>query len=49
MRMDATFTARKHPVLTTPRDTKAQVIPIGEMALSIPTIPVRKEGVVDDT
>ncbi|GKD91161.1 hypothetical protein Tco_1366668, partial [Tanacetum coccineum] len=29
--------ARKHPVLTTLRDTKAQVTPVGEVALSIPS------------
>lgn len=37
MRMGVSFAARKHPVLTTLRDTKAQVTPVGEVALSIPT------------
>lgn len=37
MRMGVSFAARKHPVLTTLRDTKAQVTPVGEVALSIPS------------
>ena len=32
MRMGVSLAARKHPVLTTPRDTKAQVTPVGEVA-----------------
>ncbi|GJZ71746.1 hypothetical protein Tco_0635597 [Tanacetum coccineum] len=37
--------ARKHPVLTTLRDTKAQVTPVGEVALSIPSgQPGREHG-----
>ncbi|OIW15545.1 hypothetical protein TanjilG_01068 [Lupinus angustifolius] len=37
MRMGVSLAARKHPVLTTLRDTKAQVTPVGEVALSIPS------------
>ncbi|KAK4492413.1 hypothetical protein RD792_003218, partial [Penstemon davidsonii] len=32
------FAARKHPVLTTLRDRKAQVTSVGEVALSIPSV-----------
>ncbi|KAI9194705.1 hypothetical protein LWI28_008460 [Acer negundo] len=39
MRMGVSLAARKHPVLTTLRDTKAQVTPVGEVALSIPSAP----------
>lgn len=35
MRMGLSFAPRKHPVLTTLRETKAQVRPVGEVALSI--------------
>lgn len=35
MRMGVSLAARKHPVLTTLRDRKAQVMPVGEVALSI--------------
>ncbi|PPD92169.1 hypothetical protein GOBAR_DD10889 [Gossypium barbadense] len=43
--MGVSLAARKHPVLTTLRDTKAQVMPIGEVALSIPSgQPGRKHG-----
>ncbi|KAI3487512.1 hypothetical protein L1887_48494 [Cichorium endivia] len=35
--MGVSLAARKHPVLTTLRDTKAQVTPVGEVALSIPS------------
>uniref|UniRef100_A0A0D3D456 Uncharacterized protein n=1 Tax=Brassica oleracea var. oleracea TaxID=109376 RepID=A0A0D3D456_BRAOL len=34
--MGVSFAARKHPVLTTLRDTKARVTLVGEVALSIP-------------
>ncbi|KAL9426562.1 hypothetical protein AB3S75_033365 [Citrus x aurantiifolia] len=37
MRMGVSLAARKHPVLTTLRDTKAQVTPVGEVVLSIPS------------
>ncbi|KAL0902938.1 hypothetical protein M5K25_028369 [Dendrobium thyrsiflorum] len=37
MRMGVSLAARKHPVLTTLRETKAQVMPVGEVALSIPS------------
>jgi len=35
--MGVSLAARKHPVLTTLRETKAQVMPVGEVALSIPS------------
>ncbi|CDY17588.1 BnaC01g27120D [Brassica napus] len=35
--MGVSFAARKHPVLTTLRDTKARVTLVGEVALSIPS------------
>ncbi|KAH0669273.1 hypothetical protein KY285_023432 [Solanum tuberosum] len=35
--MGVSLTARKHPVLTTLRDTKAQATPVGEVALRIPS------------
>jgi hypothetical protein len=35
MRMGLSLAARKHPVLTTLRGTKARVMPVGEVALSI--------------
>uniref|UniRef100_A0A6N2KT43 Cytochrome c-type biogenesis protein CcmF C-terminal domain-containing protein n=1 Tax=Salix viminalis TaxID=40686 RepID=A0A6N2KT43_SALVM len=41
--MGVSFAARKHPVLTTLRDTKAQVTPVGEVALSIPS-GTKREG-----
>ena len=37
IRMGVSLTARKHPVLTTLRETKARVMPIGEVALRIPS------------
>ncbi|XLS77141.1 hypothetical protein HN51_061366 [Arachis hypogaea] len=37
MRMGVSLATRKHPVLTILRDTKAQVTPVGEVALSIPS------------
>ncbi|XP_055814595.1 cytochrome c biogenesis CcmF C-terminal-like mitochondrial protein [Solanum dulcamara] len=43
--MGVSLAARKHPVLTTLRDTKAQVTPVGEVALSIPSgQPGRERG-----
>ncbi|KAM7249302.1 hypothetical protein ACFE04_019629 [Oxalis oulophora] len=43
--MGVSFAARKHPVLTTLRDKKAQVTPVGEVALSIPSgQPGRERG-----
>lgn len=42
--MGVSFAARKDPVLTTLRDTKARVTPVGEVALSIPS--GTKRGVV---
>ncbi|KAA0034868.1 hypothetical protein E5676_scaffold84172G00030 [Cucumis melo var. makuwa] len=43
--MGVSLAARKHPVLTTLRETKAQVTPVGEVALSIPSgQPGRERG-----
>ncbi|KAL4343032.1 hypothetical protein AHAS_Ahas11G0037800 [Arachis hypogaea] len=45
MRMGVSLATRKHPVLTILRDTKAQVTPVGEVALSIPSgQPGRERG-----
>ncbi|GKD80604.1 hypothetical protein Tco_1347443 [Tanacetum coccineum] len=35
--MGVSLAAQKHPVLTTLRDMKAEVTPVGEVALSIPS------------
>ena len=47
MRMGVSLAARKHPVLTTLRDTKAQVMPVGEVALSIPSSTIGEPGFDD--
>lgn len=49
MRMGVSLAARKHPVLTTLRDTKAQVMPVGEVALSIPSGTQREVVVISST
>jgi hypothetical protein len=42
--MGVSLVARKHLMLTTLRDTKAQVMPVGEVALSIPSGTQREVG-----
>ena len=37
MRMGVSLVAQKHLVLTTLRETKAQVTPVGDVALTIPS------------
>ena len=49
MRMGVSFAARKHPVLTTLRDTKARVTLVGEMALSIPSDTEREVVMISST
>ena len=49
MRMGVSLAARKHPVLTTLRDTKAQVTPVGEVALSIPSGTKREVVMISST
>lgn len=49
MRMGISFAARKHPVLTTLRDTKARVTLVGEMALSIPSGTKREVVMISST
>lgn len=49
MRMGVSLDARKHPVLTTLRDTKAQVTPVGEVALSIPSGTKREVVIISST
>lgn len=49
MRMGISFLARKHPVLTTLRDRKAQVRPIGEVDLSIPSGRKREVVMISST
>jgi hypothetical protein len=49
MRMGVSLAARKHPVLTTRRDTKAQVTPVGEVALSIPSGTKREVVMISST
>lgn len=46
MRMGVSLAARKHPVLTTLRETKARVMPVGEVALSIPSGGTQREVVM---
>lgn len=43
-RIGVSLAAQKHPVLTILRDTNAQVVPVGKVALSIPR--GMKRGVV---
>jgi hypothetical protein len=47
--MGVNFVARKHPVLTTLRDTKALVRPVGEVALSIPIGTKREVVMISST
>ncbi|GLT77422.1 hypothetical protein SLA2020_490100 [Shorea laevis] len=49
MRMGVSLAARKHPVLTTLRDTKARVTPVGEVALSIPSGTKREVVMISST
>ncbi|KAK8913779.1 hypothetical protein KSP39_PZI023447 [Platanthera zijinensis] len=47
--MGVSLAARKHPVLTTLRETKAQVMPVGEVALSIPSGTQREVVMISST
>lgn len=47
--MGVSLAPRKHPVLTTLRDTKAQVRPVGEVALSIPKGTKREVVMISST
>lgn len=49
MRMGVSLAARKHPVLTTLRETKARVMPVGEVALSIPSGTQREVVMISST
>lgn len=49
MRMGVSLAARKHPVRTTLRETKAQVMPVGEVALSIPSGTQREVVMISST
>jgi hypothetical protein len=49
MRMGVSLAAQKHPVLTTLSDTKAQVMPVGEVALSIPSGMQREVVMISST
>lgn len=49
MIMGVSFAARKHPVLTTLRDRKAQVRPVGEVALSISSVTKREVVMISST
>lgn len=47
--MDVSPDARNHPVLTTLRDMKVQVRPLGEVPLSIPSGTKRDVVMISDT
>ena len=49
MRMGVSLAARKHPVLTTLKDMKVQVMPVCEVALSIPSGTQREVVMISST